>query len=222
MPGCEDKDLIKNVNVTKDHIDRILINSVLQELKKRDFDVTGKIVSYYSPIEEMYIFIGKDPISRDKDGISIENLSKNRLCLKFRQGQNNAPLLPVPEPVKSNINFSFDYKDDILNQDDKEIDIESFTKTKIRTKERNISFIVKKISMWRKIYNKNKDNQDNIVRYSLEDAAKQVGISRKSLDDYLLQLKYGKKYGFDFTEHKDAKVGILRAFVNKNKRRSLH
>lgn len=53
--------------------------------------------------------------------------------------------------------------------------------------------------------------------YSLEDAAKKVGISKKSLDDYLLQLRYGKKYGFDFNEHKEAKIGILRAFVKKCK-----
>lgn len=55
------------------------------------------------------------------------------------------------------------------------------------------------------------------LKYSLEDAAKKVGISKKSLDDYLLQLRYGKKYGFDFNEHKEAKIGILRAFVKKCK-----
>jgi hypothetical protein len=37
------------------------------------------------------------------------------------------------------------------------------------------------------------------------------------LDDYLLQLRYGKKYGFDFNEHKEAKIGVLRAFVKKEK-----
>jgi len=57
----------------------------------------------------------------------------------------------------------------------------------------------------------------NLLLYSLEDAAKKVSISKKSLDDYLLQLRYGKKYGFDFNEHKEAKIGILRAFVKKKK-----
>ena len=57
----------------------------------------------------------------------------------------------------------------------------------------------------------------NYIKFSLEDAAKKVGISKKSLDDYLLQLRYGKKYGFDFNEHKEAKIGILRAFVKKKK-----
>jgi len=44
-----------------------------------------------------------------------------------------------------------------------------------------------------------------------------VGVSKKSLDDYLLQLRFGKKYGFDFQQHKDDKVGILRSFVKKEK-----
>lgn len=55
------------------------------------------------------------------------------------------------------------------------------------------------------------------MRYSLEDAAQKVGVSKKSLDDYLLQLRFGKKFGFDFQKHKDDKVGVLRTFVKKEK-----
>lgn len=56
-----------------------------------------------------------------------------------------------------------------------------------------------------------------MLRYSLEDAAQKVGVSKKSLDDYLLQLRFGKKFGFDFQKHKDDKVGVLRTFVKKEK-----
>jgi len=55
------------------------------------------------------------------------------------------------------------------------------------------------------------------LRYSLEDAASKVGVSKKSLDDYLLQLRFGKKFGFDFQAHKDDKVGVLRTFVKNEK-----
>ena len=61
------------------------------------------------------------------------------------------------------------------------------------------------------------DDENNLIRYSLEDAAQKVGVSKKSLDDYLLQLRFGKKYGFDFQAHKDDKVGVLRTFVKKEK-----
>ena len=42
-------------------------------------------------------------------------------------------------------------------------------------------------------------------------------MSKKSLDDYLLQLRFGKKFGFDFQKHKDDKVGTLRSMVKKEK-----
>jgi hypothetical protein len=44
-----------------------------------------------------------------------------------------------------------------------------------------------------------------------------VGVSKKSLDDYLLQLRFGKKFGFDFQKHKDDKVGCLRSYVKTEK-----
>lgn len=52
----------------------------------------------------------------------------------------------------------------------------------------------------------------------MEDAANKVGISKKSLDDYLLQVRFGRKYGFNFNEHKNDKVGILRDYVRKHKK----
>ena len=52
---------------------------------------------------------------------------------------------------------------------------------------------------------------------SLDEAASKVGISKKSLDDYFLQLKNGKNKGFNFNEHKNDKIGILRAYNKKNK-----
>jgi hypothetical protein len=61
------------------------------------------------------------------------------------------------------------------------------------------------------------DPEGNLLRYSLEDAASKVGVSKKSLDDYLLQLRFGKKFGFDFQAHKDDKVGVLRTFVKNQK-----
>lgn len=85
-----------------------------------------------------------------------------------------------------------------------------------RTKERSISDIIEKVSLWRKLYN-GVYRDGNLVRYSLEDAAAKVGVSKKSLDDYLLQLRFGKKYGFDFQKNKNEKVGVLRSYVKQQK-----
>ena len=72
------------------------------------------------------------------------------------------------------------------------------------------------MSLWRRLYN-GVLREGNLVRYSLEDAATKVNVSKKSLDDYLLQLRFGKKYNFDFQRHKNDKVGTLRAFVKQKK-----
>jgi len=40
-----------------------------------------------------------------------------------------------------------------------------------------------------------------------------VGISRKTLDDYYLQIKRAKYLQFDFNRHINSKMGILRKFV---------
>ena len=45
-----------------------------------------------------------------------------------------------------------------------------------------------------------------------------VGISKKSLDDYLLQIKFASKHGFDFRKHKNDKIGVLRSFVRRKKK----
>lgn len=44
-----------------------------------------------------------------------------------------------------------------------------------------------------------------------------IGISKKSLDDYLLQLRFGKKFNFDFEGNKDCKIGKLRLYVKQER-----
>lgn len=77
--------------------------------------------------------------------------------------------------------------------------------------------MVEKVSLWRKYYNGIDIGRGTLTRFSLKEAAKKVGISKKSLDDYLLQLRCGKRYGFDFKKHKLDNIGVLRTFVKKQK-----
>ena len=57
------------------------------------------------------------------------------------------------------------------------------------------------------------DENHQLERMSLEDAAEKVGVSKKSLDDYLSQLRQGRSLGYDFNKNKDQNVGHLRQFV---------
>lgn len=58
-----------------------------------------------------------------------------------------------------------------------------------RSKERKIGYIIEKVYLWRKLYNGFEDEKGNLVKLTLEEAAEKVGISKKSLDDYLIQLR---------------------------------
>ena len=72
-----------------------------------------------------------------------------------------------------------------------------------RNKERSIGFIIEKVTQWRKLYNGYYDEKQELKRMSLEDAANKVGVSKKSLDDYLSQIRLGRYNGFDFNKNKD-------------------
>lgn len=56
-----------------------------------------------------------------------------------------------------------------------------------RAKERRIDYVIEKVKTWRRLFKgvPDKDTGD-LVRYTLEEAAHMVGLSKKSLDDYLL------------------------------------
>ena len=87
-----------------------------------------------------------------------------------------------------------------------------------RAKERKIGSVVKKVYIWRKLYSGFQDEQGRTIKLTLEEAAKRVGISKKSLDDYLIQLRNGRNLGFNFNEHQNDKIGVLRSFVKKHKK----
>ena len=83
-----------------------------------------------------------------------------------------------------------------------------------RVKERTIYDAAVLVLKWR-LMSENKNN-----KISMKQGADIVGVAKKSLDDYLLQLRLGRKYGFDFQVWGSSKIGILRSF-NRNKRRLL-
>ena len=138
---------------------------------------------------ELYVSCGHDPLPKFLH-IPATEYEDNTLRLKFKTGLRS------------------EYCDNTR--------MDASSKAQKRTKERKIGFIIEKVSLWRKLYNGMPDHTGKIIRYSLEEAANLVGVSKKSLDDYLSQLRKGRKYGFDFNQNKDEKVGTLRTFV-KNK-----
>lgn len=86
-----------------------------------------------------------------------------------------------------------------------------------RVKERTIKDVIRKVCVWRRLYNGILRPDGTLVRYSLENAARKNQMSKKSLDDYLHQIRLGTKYKFDFKNRQDEKFGTLRTYIRKMK-----
>ena len=84
---------------------------------------------------------------------------------------------------------------------------------KPNTKESTVAHVIEKVTQWHRLYNGYYDEDFNYQRLSLEAAADQVGVSKKSLDDYSSQLRSGRRQGYNFNQFKHAKISHLRKFV---------
>jgi len=91
-------------------------------------------------------------------------------------------------------------------------------KLSTRVKERKIGEVVEKVNEWRNLHSGMIDPMTGqYIKMSLKDAATRVGIKHKSLNDYLLFIKDGKKFGFNFNEYYHEGIGVLRKFVKLHK-----
>jgi len=82
---------------------------------------------------------------------------------------------------------------------------------KERSKERTIGECIDLVRKWRMLHLRGV-NCDK-PKFSLAEAARRVGVSKKSLDDYYYQLRLGEFYNFNFTANLLEKIGVLRAYV---------
>lgn len=77
-----------------------------------------------------------------------------------------------------------------------------------RVAERTVREVLEKVSEWREISQKN-------PKITLDEAAKMVGVAKKTLDDYYMQIKSASEHHFDFQKNLDEKIGLLRRFVRE-------
>lgn len=77
--------------------------------------------------------------------------------------------------------------------------------------------MVEKVALWRKLYTGFIDEKNEVVHMDLDTSATEIGIVKKTLDDYLLQIRNGKRYGFNFHKRRGEKIGELRTFVKEHK-----
>jgi len=210
LPKYE-KEFIQSVRVVRNSQGDVDLCDLIQSLKGLAFPVARNVISYFSYSTDMYVYCGNDPIAQGSV-IPAEDVSNGddgkQVTIRVRQVLNNsmANLEPIGEGEAVKLEGSVNFAEGGNNSKQK------------RTKERKIGEILDKVLQWRRLYTGvNDPATGQTIKMSLEDAAQRVGISKKSLDDYLLQIRFGKKYGFNFNDHFNERVGVLRTFVKKHK-----
>ena len=192
-----EEEIVPDLEIQMTNDGKIFMKNIINKLKYLGYPTVGALFSIYIKTAGEYVYLGSDPID--------PNLYIDQTLVDFDNLKIKIVSYLEDKLVKKTEKQLFDKKDTNKNQKDK------------RTKERKIEFIVEKVNAWRRLYNGFYNENGEYTRYSLDQAAKMVGISKKSLDDYLLQLRLGRKYGFNFNQNKTKKVGILRAFVKRHR-----
>lgn len=193
-------EMVRGLSLKDDPSGRILLQFLLDQLKHKGFPIHFSHIFYRSESTGLDVECGYDPLFPNFS-IPAETLSRGPVrhiqlvlvCKEVAKMKHGTSLLLA----------SGRKHEEVVQDDMPEM------KSSKRTKERKIGFIIGKVKAWRQLY------QDK--KLSLEEGADIVGISKKSLDDYLLQMRYGTYFGFNFQAHKDDKVGLLRSYVKEFK-----
>lgn len=151
--------------------DKISLNEIFQILKNRGFDYFSNIVSYLDTELNSFIYCGILPFLS-----SVSIPFSSIVELKVRQ------------LIKKDNLMRMELREENIEENENSGNVFINAKSK-RAKERKIGYIIEKVFLWRKLYNGFQDENGNLVKLTLEEAAEKVGISKKSLDDYLIQLR---------------------------------
>lgn len=83
-----------------------------------------------------------------------------------------------------------------------------------RRRERRIEYIIEKVILWRKLINGFYKNEV-FQKFDSKKAAKIVGVSKKSLDDYTKVLRKGRKLNYNFNKNRNKCKNKDKKDINK-------
>lgn len=169
------------------------VSQVLTALRSHKVENGAAMVSIFDPTLQLFVYLGTDPANNDF-----------KIPLNLTQDGSVTPIQLL-------LRFRYAIPADNRKRQD------NLDETSQRTKDRKICYIIEKVALWRNLYNGTVLVQGDRNKLTLEEASMQIGISKKSLDDYLLQLRFGRRHGFNFQAHNTERVGLLRSYVKKTK-----
>ena len=217
----ENKNISLNKNEEKENF-QFRIFDLCNCLEVLGFPINGSMINIYIEQNSNYIFYGNAPIDKN---IILDSSLINLSCLKikiinfFDDKQLNNKKSKKKKFENLNNELSTNYTNNSsnnyynFNKCDDDISENSIKLGTKKTRERRINYVIEKVNAWRKLYTGFINEKNEYEKYGCNEAAKKIGVSKKSLDVYLLQLRLGKKYGFDFQEYQEHKIGVLRQFI---------
>jgi len=157
----------------------ILLNHLIEDLveNKNCKNLINSAISYYDTELTNFIFCGIYPFD-----VSV--------CIPFHQEEKTLMIrLRSRVIIKKENLMRMDLKEESNAEGDDNNQNVFINKKSKRSNERKLGFIIETVFLWRKLYNGFKDEKGNLIKLTLEEAADKVGVSKKSLDDYLIQLR---------------------------------
>lgn len=159
-------------------------------------------VSISTEVNDIYMYLGIYPFPKGK--YYFMDVPKNHtISLKFRQ------ILPANFSIVYDLYEMEKEREPSKEDDDTTENVPTDVGNSKRAREKKIGFVVKKVFEWKKLREMTQNSM------SLVDAAYGVGLSKKTLDEYLNQIKAGYENNFDFNKHYNGKINILRTFNKK-------
>ena len=146
-------------------------------------------------------------ISIDEDDEYYDNYSK--LYVNEENQSEEEELNIVKEEIEENNNSN--------NSTLSTLDKNQNNNKKIisRRRERRIEYIIEKVYLWRKLLNGFYKNEV-FLKFDSKKAAKIVGVSKKSLDEYTKLLRKARKFNYDFNKNRNKRISHLKNFIKNN------
>eukprot|EP00826_Nyctotherus_ovalis_P013957 TRINITY_DN13841_c0_g1_i13.p1 TRINITY_DN13841_c0_g1~~TRINITY_DN13841_c0_g1_i13.p1 ORF type:complete len:249 (+),score=57.75 TRINITY_DN13841_c0_g1_i13:219-965(+) len=182
--SSHETDIVKNLPVYSVKTGEILLQSVLTQLRLRGYELDENKIWYYSNLYEEFVCCGFG---------SVPELCLVREC----EMQDGFLRLKVEG---ENYNNAVSYMSDSEER-------------LIKSKGNTIASIMFEVAAWRAFYVGHITPEGSRVKYTLQRAAEVVGIKKKTLDDYLQQIKKATARNFDFYQNRDKPIGFLRSSV---------
>jgi len=154
-------------------------------------------------------------IEKQKQNNELEQLIKRKNEESLRNEGNQGKKNKGKKAEKDKKGKKGEDADEIISKEPEKPDKQKKT---TKSKEAKISYVIEVVYQWRKLFNGFYNNKNEYIKLSLEDAADALGISKKTLDDFLRQLRLGRKLNYDFNKYcaeKNENIGILRNYVKE-------